>query len=170
MAEAGLQAVFLENRERLLRFLSAHGAGDSAEDLLQDLWIRISAVRPGPIAQPISYLYRAANNLMLDRYRATQQAAKRDAEWSAAVTTTPGRSDEPAGERPLIAREHLHIAEKTLQALGSRTATVFRRYRLDGVAQRDIARELGISLSTVEADLRKAYRAMIKLRSSLDEV
>jgi DNA-directed RNA polymerase specialized sigma24 family protein len=32
-----------------------------------------------------------------------------------------------------------------------------------------IARELDVSLSTVEADLRKAYAAMIELRRMLDE-
>lgn len=169
MAEAGLGAVFLANRDRLLRFLAAHGAGDAAEDLLQELWLKISASDTGPVSQPLSYLYRAANNLMLDRYRATRQAVQRDVAWTEAATTVPGQSDQPAGERPLIAREHLRLAQDTLDALGARTATIFRRHRIDGVAQRDIAREMGVSLSTVEADLRKAYRAMIDLRRTFDE-
>jgi RNA polymerase sigma-70 factor (ECF subfamily) len=38
------------------------------------------------------------------------------------------------------------------------------------VPQRDIAGELGVSLSTVESDLRKAARALIDLRKSIDEV
>lgn len=167
--ESGLQAVFIANRQKLLRFLMAHGAGDAAEDLLQELWIRILAATAGPVAQPLSYLYRVTNNLMLDRYRSTQQATRRDANWIAAQTSHPEISDAPSGERALIAREQLRLVEQALDALGPRAATAFRRHRLDGVPQKVIARELNVSLSTVEADLRKAYRAMIELRRMLDE-
>lgn len=169
MNGTGLEAVFLSNRDRLLAFLRAHGAGDAAEDLLQELWIRVSAAPAGPIAQPLSYLYRAANNLMLDRYRSQQQATKRDQDWTEAATTIPGQSDEPSTERRLIAREQLRLAQATLDALGERPSAIFRRHRIDGVGQRDIAAEFGISLSTVESDLRRAYRAMIDLRSRFDE-
>jgi len=167
--ESGLQAVFIANRDKLLRFLMAQGAGEAAEDLLQELWIRVSTSATAPIAQPLSYLYRAANNLMLDRYRSNQQAVRRDASWLAAQTGEPDMSEAPSDERSLIAREQLLLAERTLDALGPRVATAFRRHRLDGVPQKVIARELNVSLSTVEADLRKAYRAMIELRRMLDE-
>lgn len=170
MTESGLKTVFLAHRPQLLRFLAAHGAGDAAEDLLQELWIRIAAAPPGPVGQPLSYLYRAANNLMLDRYRSRQQADKRDAAWTDSVTTVPGTSDAPSGERVLIARQQLAQAQQALDALGPRAAEIFRRHRIDGIAQRDIAREMGISLSTVESDLRLAYRAMIDLRRRFDEV
>lgn len=169
MSSTGLEAVFLSNRDRLLGFLRAHGAGEAAEDLLQELWLKLSAAPGGPIAQPLSYLYRAANNLMLDRYRSQQQATRRDHDWTDAATTLPGTSDEPSSERRLIAREQLRLAQAALDALGERPAAIFRRHRIDGVGQRDIAAEFGVSLSTVEADLRRAYRAMIDLRSSFDE-
>ena len=168
-AESGLQAIFIANRDKLLRFLTAHGAGDAAEDLLQELWIRVSIGATAPVAHPLSYLYRAANNLMLDRYRSTQQAVRRDSDWAEAQTAIPDTSDEPSSERALIAREQLRLAEQVLDALGSRAATAFRRHRLDGVPQKVIARELNVSLSTIEADLRKAYAAMIELRRMLDE-
>lgn len=169
MSSTGLEAVFLSNRDRLLAFLRAHGAGDAAEDLLQELWIKISAAPSGPIAQPLSYLYRAANNLMLDRYRSQVQATKRDHDWTEAATTLPGQSDEPSSERRLIAREQLRLAQAALDMLGERPAAIFRRHRIDGVGQRDIAAEFGVSLSTVESDLRRAYRALIELRNSFDE-
>ena len=169
MSSTGLEAVFLSNRDRLLAFLRSHGAGDAAEDLLQELWIKLTAASGGPIAQPLSYLYRAANNLMLDRYRSHQQATKRDHDWTEAATTVAGQSDDPSSERKLIAREQLRLAQAALDALGERPAAIFRRHRVDGVGQRDIAAEFGVSISTVEADLRRAYRAMIELRSRLDE-
>jgi len=169
LSESGLRAIFIANRDKLLRFLTAHGAGDAAEDLLQELWIRVSTGPTAPVAHPLSYLYRAANNLMLDRYRSTQQAARRDGEWVETQSTAPGIFDGPSTERALIAREQLRLAEQAIEALGPRAATAFRRHRVDGVPQKVIARELDVSLSTVEADLRKAYAAMIELRRMLDE-
>jgi RNA polymerase sigma-70 factor (ECF subfamily) len=167
----GLEAVFLANRETLLRFLQGHGAGEAAEDLLQELWLRVRDARTGPIAQPLSYLYRAANNLMLDRYRSDRQATARDRNWTEATGgSVPGESEEPRGERVLIARERLERVRAALAALGPRVEQVFRRHRLDEVPQRDIAAELGVSLSTVESDLRRATKALIELRSSFDEV
>lgn len=165
MTTNGLEAVFLANRDRLLRFLRARGGAEFAEDLLQELWLRAASAETGPIAEPLSYLYRVANNLMLDRHRAAARAQRRDHDWyETADGATPGVSDEPSAERMLIAREKLRRVESALAALGDRAATVFRRYRIEGVSQREIAADLGISLSAVEKDLQKAYRAMIDLR------
>jgi RNA polymerase sigma-70 factor (ECF subfamily) len=168
---SGLQAVMLAHREALLRFLVARGAGELAEDLLHELWLRVGAAEAGPIAQPLSYLYRAANNLMVDRFRSRRQAELRERQWSDVVgPADTDRSDEPLADRALAARQMLAGAQSVLDALGERAATIFRRHRVDGAQQRDIAREMGISLSTVEADLRRAYRAMLDYRRSIDEV
>ena len=170
MTTAGLEAVFLANRPALLRFLIAHGAGDSAEDLLQELWIRLADAKAGPIASPLSYLYRAANNLMIDRHRAERQARRRNEEWSdAAGGTVAGTSDEPSSERRLIGREALAIAEEALARISPRAARTLRLHRIEGLAQKAIAAELGVSLSTVESDLRQAYAALIAARRRIDE-
>lgn len=169
MVPGGLEAVFLENRDRLLRFLAAHGAGEAAEDLLQELWLRVSDVPAGPVGQPLAYLYRAANNLMVDRHRAARTSERRDREWSEVTGgTIVGVSDAPASDRALIARQQLNRAQAALADLGARVETAFRRHRIDGVPQREIAAELGVSLSTVEADLRRAYRVMIDLKGQFD--
>jgi RNA polymerase sigma factor (sigma-70 family) len=160
----GLEAVFLDNRPALLRFLRARGAGDGAEDLLQELWIKASAGASAPIAEPLAYIYRAANNLMLDRRRAELRGARRDALWSEASDDTAA----PEGEHKLIARAQLELVERTLAELGERTDAIFRRYRIEGQSQRDIATEFGISLSAVEKHLQKAYRALSELRRRLD--
>ncbi len=170
MTKSGLEAVFLESRDKLLRFLAAHGAGDAAEDLLQELWIKVSASPPGPIGAPLSYLYRAANNLMVDRHRSQRQSTLREREWSdAAGPTTGGVSDAPSGEQALIAREALGIAEAALANIPPRAAAIFRRHRIEGVGQKLIAAEMGLSISTVESDLRAAYRALLESRRRIDE-
>ena len=163
-ATGGLEQVYLMHRPQLLRFLRARGGGDAAEDLLQELWLRASAGASGPIMDPLPYLYRAANNLMLDRRREAMRRARREEEY--AGPDVPAEA--PTGERALIAREQLEAVSQALGALGERTATVFRRYRLDGRSQREIAEEEGISLSAVEKHLQKAYRVLIELRRRFD--
>ncbi|MGZ3171964.1 MAG: RNA polymerase sigma factor [Croceibacterium sp.] len=166
----GLQAVFLENRERLLRFLAMRGGGTAAEDLLHELWLKISAADKGPIASPLSYIFRAADTMMIDRYRSLRQAEKRDRDWSEASSgAQPGVSDSPSVERHIIARQHARLVAETLEDLGPRTAAIFRRHRIDGVPQRQVAEEMGVSLSTVESELRHAYRALAELKERLDE-
>jgi RNA polymerase sigma-70 factor (ECF subfamily) len=161
----GLEQVFLSHRPQLLRFLRARGAGEQAEDLLQEVWMRIIATDPGPLSNPLAYIHRVANNLMLDARRAEQRGAQRDLAWHEARTGGTGEpADEATGERALIAREELRQIETELAVAGDRVEKVFRRYRLDNVSQRDIALELGISLSSVEKDLQRAYRVLLEVR------
>jgi RNA polymerase sigma-70 factor (ECF subfamily) len=170
MDSSGLEAVFLENRDALRRFLTSLGAGDASDDVLHELWLRLKARPTGPIATPMSYLYRMASNLMLDRHRALRQAERRDRDWTEATSSeTAGLSEEPAADRVLIARQQAAIAEQALQSVGTRAAAIFRRHRIDGIEQRAVAAEFDVSLSTVEGDLRKAYRAMIDVKRQLDE-
>jgi RNA polymerase sigma factor (sigma-70 family) len=167
---AGLEAAFLANRDRLLRFLLARGAGDAAEDLLQEVWLKIAAGRTGPVASPLSYLFRTADTLMIDRYRSARQAERREREWGRANDgRTPGVCDAPSVERHLIGREHARLVAETLAELGDRPAAIFRRHRVDQVPQRQVAEEFGVSLSTVESDLRRAYAALATLKERIDE-
>ena len=144
---SGLQRVILNERSRLLRFLAARGVGDDAEDALHDLWQRVAAAPAQPIADPLSYLFRAAENLARDRRRSTVSRDRRQQDWHDASLSN---EEEPPGERALIAREQLREVQSTLAGLGPRVERVFRRCRLDGVGQAAIARELGVSLSSVE--------------------
>lgn len=169
---AGLEAAFLQNRERLLQFLLARGAGDAAEDLLQDVWMKIANVKPGPVSSPLSYLYRAADTLMIDRYRSRRQAERRDRDWSELTAdTVTGISDAPSADRQFAAKQLARLVEQLLDGLEPpRVGQIFRRHRVDGIPQRQIAEEFGVSLSTVESDLRRAYRALSEIREKLDEV
>lgn len=162
---SGLQVVALNERARLLRFLAARGAGADAEDLFHELWQRVASSPANPVADPVSYLFRAAENLMRDVRRSQVSRERRQFEWQEAGI---GAHEEPSGERMLIARERLHTVERVLEQQGPRVAAIFRLYRLEGHSQVLIARQFGISLSSVEKDLQKAYRALAQLKAKFD--
>lgn len=161
----GMQALMLAHRPALLRFLASHGTADEVEDLFQELWLRIAHTPSGPVASPLAYIYRAANNLAIDRHRTRRQAQAREQAWTETLHDTA----EPGTERQIISRQELASIQSVLESLGERVSQVVRRFRLDGVPQRQIAAELGVSLSTVESDLRRAYVALVDARRQSDD-
>ena len=166
----GLQQVLEENREALLRYLRAHGAGEAAEDLLQELWLKVSSSVSGPVAAPRSYLFRAATNLMIDHRRAENQARTREREWSGlSDRLSSSVANDPGPERELDGLRRLALVERLLSELPARALSVFRQHRLDGQTQREIAAAMGLSVSTVESDLRMVYRLLAELKEKLDE-
>ena len=79
MADAGLRAIFLEQRAMLLRLLTARlGSREDAEDALQDMWLRVEQLADQPVAQPAAFLYRVATNLATDRRIAASRRGARD--------------------------------------------------------------------------------------------
>ncbi len=85
-----------------------------------------------------------------------------------AGTPTAPADAAPSAERALIARDYLRRVEKRIDALPERTAYAFRAVRIEGRAQKDIAAELGISLSAVEKHLQRAYREIVIVHDELN--
>ena len=166
----GLLAVLDAHRHELRRYLLAHGAGDAADDLLQELRLKALGTSGGPIQSPLNYLYRAATNLIIDHRRAQTQARTRDGAWAELLDQSAETVDpRPSAEREVDGRRHLQLVRQRLDELTDRARRILLRHRIDGVSQRLIASEFGISQSTVESDLRAAYRWLDELRRQLDE-
>ena len=166
----GLLAVFLSLRQDLARFLRARGAQSTeAEDLLQDLYLKLREGGIGPVAEPRAYLYRMANNLMLDLRRSGARRIRREEAWTDVGANGERDTDpQPSAEEALLARERLKAVSDALAALPYRTQEVFRRYRLGDEQQKSIAADLAISVSAVEKHLQRAYRAVIDIRATID--
>jgi len=170
MSRQGLEQIFDQHREELLRYLRAHGAGPAAEDLLQELWVKFVASPSGPVASARNYLYRAATNLMIDRRRSEIQAERREIEWASTADRLPGApANDPGVERELDGRRRLALVQKELDRLPSRALAIFREHRIEGRTQREIASAMGLSQSTIESDLRTVYRVLEELKGKLDE-
>lgn len=168
----GLEAIFLANRQALARYLRVRLRGDGdGEDILQELWLKLADIDASLIAEPLAYLYRTAENLVLDRRRSAQRRTAREQEWTKGHidgSFAAPRDATPSAERMLVARDQLRRVDAVLDALPERTAFAFRAVRIDGRPQKQIAAEMGISLSAVEKHLQRGYRAVLELKQRLD--
>ncbi|UVO49682.1 hypothetical protein M0208_03830 [Sphingomonas sp. SUN019] len=117
--DGGLTAILLDSRTALLRFLSVRGVPrDEAEDLLQEMFLRLETHIIGPVAQPRAYLYRMADNLLLDIRHSAERRAIREREWALAQTGADLQKDErPSAEQTLLARERLALVSQALGLL-----------------------------------------------------
>lgn len=158
-AGPSLADLFAANRSLILRYLMAQGAGEDAEDLLQDLWLRIQRT-PAEVEPTRAYLMKMARNLLLDGARAARRQRQRDGAWQIDVRGVSDIDHSPDAEQVVISRDSLQRIDAVLRGLGTRTEAILRRHRIDGVAQRQLAAEEEISLSAVEKHLQKAYRAI----------
>lgn len=171
MTDGGLVLLFGELRPALARYLMARGASsDEAEDILQDIHMKLLADNIGPVSQARAYLYSMANNHFLMHRRSAGRRVRREEDWAQINGGRDGEVDErPSVETELIAREQLAILQRVLDDLPERSRIIFRRFRIDGEPQRRIAEELGISVSAVEKHLARAYEAITSARLRWDE-
>jgi RNA polymerase sigma factor (sigma-70 family) len=169
---SGLAPVFMAHRQNLMRFLKARCRGldvGEVEDVVQELWLRCSAVETSNINDPKSYLFRMGQNLIFDRERRRALGQNCEADWAYVNARAEGAVEEATAERSLIARDQLEQINKAMKKLGERAVWIFHRFRVDGALQEHIAVELGVSVSTVERDLRKAYETIAAVEVDADE-
>jgi RNA polymerase sigma-70 factor (ECF subfamily) len=166
-----MRQLLVEMRDELTRFLLSRQCDPAdVDDVLQDLFVKLTAATPGPIGNPRAYLYQMAYNLLLDRRRGRQRQAQRDDSWARAQFGQDLREDPTASpERAAIDRDLLAQAEAALGEMPERTADILRRYRLEGQSQKVIAEHIGISLSAVEKHLQRAYRALLELQGKVED-
>ncbi len=167
--EAGLLAIFAAERAALLRFLAARtGDPAGADDLLQELWIRIHQAEHGPIANGRAYLYRMAQNLVLDGVRERRRREAREGAWLDATTDSGGGGDPadpvPNAEAQLISRDEAERLARAIEVLPEGARRVLRLHKIDGLSHPEVAERLGISRSGVEKHMAVA---MAHLRKQL---
>lgn len=168
----GLRAAAIAYRAELLRFLAARAVpDDEAHDILQDVYMKAGALSSVPIGEPRAYLYRMTANLVADRRRSAARRAQRERSWMELEAAPDGERDAaPSAERAAIARQQLDSVATALRALPERTQAILRAYRIEGVPQKAIAVEFGISVSAVEKHLQRGYVAVMRARAELEDM
>jgi RNA polymerase sigma factor (sigma-70 family) len=163
-AQAGLVLLYTQHRAQLMRFLCARtGDAAEAEDIVQELWLRLRNQRVGPIANGRAYLFQMANNLALDRVRERQRRARRDRLWTETVQLEAAAQGEVAAPGPqpaeeLIDQEELQQLAAAVAALPEGARRAFWLHKIEGWSHAEVAARLGISRSGVEKHIALAMR------------
>ncbi len=160
---AVLTELLIRERPALLRLVRRIlGSDSAAEDVIQSIWLRVRGVTgEQAIGNHRAYLYRLASNLATDHGRERTRRTRLLAEhylW--------GPDEVLSTEEQVMARDEL---ERVLDAAGhlpEPTRTMFRLNRLQGLTQPDVARRLGVSVTTVENHLRMALHRLAWARGT----
>lgn len=136
------------------------GSRDSAQDLVQDVMVRLLRDPGPPRGRTLSYYLRAVTNAHIDRFRVRSS--------SEVVGLPAGREAAGPGEVPqVLDRDALW---RTLQDLPPRERTVLvLRYYLDQTDD-SIAEQLGVTAATVRSIATRARQRLRAQRSQEGEL
>lgn len=147
-----LDHVWFEYRGALMAFLRSRVRDpDDAEDLLQDILIKTQK-KLGSLEQSASlksWLFQIANNTIIDFYR-------RKARTSRVHPDDLWYTDLDAADRHVLEG----CVSPFMKALPAEAADLLRRIELDGVPQKQLAAELGLSYSTLKSRVQTARRQL----------
>lgn len=156
MSDSSLVEIYIENRPKLVKFVSGIAGGKAeAEDIVQDAFFRLSSA-PDVILSPqvkMSYLFQIVRNLAIDHFR-KQSLINRYSSPEEEGMNVPATTATPEGA--CIDQATLRTVEEALQELPDRTRYAFEMYRIHGVPQKEIAKELGVSPTLVNFMIRDA--------------
>lgn len=163
---SGLQAVLLANRTKLVGFFTSRTRDAAeAEDIVQDLYLRLARLPAGPITDPMAYLYRMGLNLVVDRARERIRRVQREDAWGEISTHRVGNDlvdDSPSPLAELVSRERAQRIADAVASMPPGAARAFRMHKLEGLSHTEVAGRLGISRKGVEKHMAVAMRHLVK--------
>jgi RNA polymerase sigma-70 factor, ECF subfamily len=135
------------------RLLGDRSLGEEVvQDVMLELWRRRETLAADGSAQ--AYLFQATRNRVLNHLRHLKIEQRSEPEVRGDSASTP-QAD--AG----VVEEELDVAvQRAVQSLPDRCREVFELSRVHGLKYAEIARTLGISVKTVEAQMGKALRTL----------
>jgi RNA polymerase sigma-70 factor (ECF subfamily) len=165
----GLAGALEEWRADIRRFLIARTGNEAdADDVLSELWIKLKTIQPGPVANPKGYLFRTANNLVLDRLREARRRERRESHWTAEQHEDYSPLSEvadpaPDAEQRLAANDEMQRLADAVAQLPAGARRVVRMHKLEGLSHAEVAERLGITKSAVEKHMAVAMTHLRRL-------
>lgn len=130
-------------------------------DLRQEIYVRIYEAATQCIpdaARP--FMFTTARNLLIDRARRAQIVS---IETVMDIDGLNIAHDQPDPERNAMGREMLRLMQTAINHLPPRCREVVMLRKVHGLAQRDVARRMGISEGTVENQVAKGIRLIVDM-------
>jgi RNA polymerase sigma factor (sigma-70 family) len=145
---------FFENRAPQLK--------NDAEDLTQEVLIRIARRGEGePIERINGYVFQTASSVLTDRAR---RRAVRGGDQHVGYDEDQHAIEDFSPERVLLAREQVAMVRTVLERLPERVRAAFVLHRFDELGYAEIAKRLGVSVSSIEKYISQAMRELTAAR------
>jgi len=158
-----LEALAVRYRGALNRFFERRAArlGDT-EDLTQEVFLRLAARGDTENIERIDgYIFQTAANVLTDRARRrTARCADRHVEYE----FCPELVEEVSPERVLLAREQVAMVRTVLERLPERVRSAFVLHRFEELGYAEIAKRLGVSVSSIEKYISQALKELTAAR------
>jgi len=133
---------------------------EDADDLIQEAYCRLAALESvDHIARPDGYFFQTVRMLLTEQVRRSRIVR---IETVTEIDSLSIYSDDPSPERITAARRELARVRDLIEGLPDRCRRIFELRKIHGVPQREIARMLGVTESTVENDGVKGMRLILK--------
>lgn len=158
-SRADLDALNTAYRPALVSFFArrVHSTAE-AEDLTQEIFMRLAGADLASIDRPEAYLFTMASNLVRDRARRerVRTSVKEEIEQQPEIGI-----DLLDPHRVAEGQDMLRGLYAALGELPERTRRIFILYRIENVAKKTIADQFGITESAVEKQVRRAMGFLI---------
>ncbi|MDR1407035.1 MAG: RNA polymerase sigma-70 factor [Tannerella sp.] len=141
--------------------LSQDDANDVVQDVFVDLYEKYDLLSDH--VNLTAYLFTSLKNRCVDvlRHRMTEREAALRMQEEYELTLRMKFDSLEILDDGIFDEETVEmILEKALAVLPERCRTIFVKHKLEGMKQKDIAAEMGLSCKTVENQLTIAYRKM----------
>ncbi len=160
-----LTTLYLAKRADLVRFFTLRtSSATEAEDIVQDMFIKLSTVDDSDIENLAAYLYRLGSNVMLDRVRARRRSIARDDAFYQTHSAGSGGledvSSAPSPEAVVDGRQRLQKLILAVEGLPPQCRRVFVMHKFEDRSYAEIALTLGISRSGVEKHMITALKRL----------
>ncbi len=145
--------MFMRLQPQLIRYFAGRTRSrEDSEDLAQEAWIKLSRNGAAALAAPVPYLRRIARSLAIDHSRG--RARLLTSTEVDALLDIPDERATPA--RLLEDRDALLHLQRAMDELPPRRRAMLVASRLEKQRHRDIAEAFGVTVRTVEMEIRKA--------------
>ncbi len=164
-ADPALQDRIARIHPELVGFLRKR-VGDDAEEVAQDVWVKLSAAEPDidDFAGLRAYVFVIARRLLIDRYRSVQARTARLR--LVPLDDSPDVGRPPTADSAVAASQRAALVEHTLQGLKPELVEVFWMRTRDDLPFKEIARRQSCSINTA---LGRMHQVVKKLKAAMAE-
>lgn len=153
-----ISGAYQSTYSQLVRFFRNRlGNSNDADDLSQDVFtLWLNRKEQSPVKESRAYLFKIANNVLIEHWRRNQHLAKSDTDIDDVLLEHNLATTQDDPSEILEHQQRIQLLSEAIDLLPPRRREAFLLYRFDGLSQSEIAERMEISISMVEKHIAAA--------------